>query len=68
VEAILTATKNVGPLVGLDVGQIRPGFLADLLVVDGDPTVDITILQQPARRRAVIKDGRFAHVNPAAYP
>ena len=29
---------------------------------------DITVLQQPERRRAVIKDGEFAYVNPAAYP
>ena len=67
-EAIHTATRNAAPLVGLDIGEIRAGALADLLVVDGDPTDDITVLQQPARRRAVIKGGTFAYVNPEDYP
>ncbi|ONH60667.1 amidohydrolase [Frankia sp. CcI49] len=68
VEAINTATRDLGPLVGLDVGQIRPGALADLLIVDGDPTTDITVLQDPGRRRAVLKGGEFAYVNPRLYP
>ncbi len=68
VEAIHTATRNTGPLLGLEVGQVREGYLADLFIVDGDPTEDITILQRPERRRAVIKDGAFAYVNPHRYP
>jgi imidazolonepropionase-like amidohydrolase len=68
VEAIHTATRNMGAVTGLDVGRLEPGFLADLLVVDGDPTVDVTVLQQPRRRRAVLKDGRFAYLNPDVYP
>jgi len=68
VQAIHTATLNMGPVAGLDIGQIRPGHLADLVIVDGDPTRDITVLQRPDLRRAVIKDGRFAYVNPRAYP
>ncbi|MGW1029450.1 amidohydrolase family protein [Streptomyces sp. NPDC002577] len=68
VEAIHTATRNMGSVTGLDVGQVREGFLADLLVVDGDPTADVTVLQRPDLRRAVIKDGRFAYVNPEVYP
>jgi len=67
-EAIHTATRNAGPLVGLDVGEVREGALADLLVVDGDPTADITVLQRPECRRAVVKDGVFAYVNPRIYP
>ncbi len=68
VEAIHTATRNMGPAVGLDTGEIREGFLADLVAVDGDPTADVTVLQQPRLRRAVIKDGKFAYVNPDLYP
>jgi imidazolonepropionase-like amidohydrolase len=68
VEAIHTATRNTGPLVGLDTGQVRDGFLADLLVVRGDPTADIDLLLEPSRRMAVMKDGTFAYVNPALYP
>jgi imidazolonepropionase-like amidohydrolase len=62
-EAIHTATRQLGPLVGLPIGQIREGYLADLVLVDGDPTKDITILQDPERRRAVLKGGEVAHVN-----
>ncbi len=68
VEAICTSTRNMGPLVRLDVGQVRQGALSDLVIVDGDPTTDITVLQDPQRRRAVIKDGRFVFVNPRFYP
>jgi len=67
-EAIHTATRNVGQAAGLDTGQVAEGYLADLLIVDGDPAADITVLQDPARRRAVLKDGAFAYVNPGLYP
>ncbi len=68
VEAIHTATRNLGPAAGLRTGQVREGFLADLLAVDGDPAADVTVLQRPGLRRAVIKDGTFAYVNPAIFP
>jgi imidazolonepropionase-like amidohydrolase len=67
-QAIHTATRNVAPLVGLDVGEVREGALADLFVVDGDPTADVTVLQDPARRRLVLKGGRVEWVNPEAAP
>lgn len=67
-EAIHTATRNVAPLVGLDWGEVSEGRLADLVVLDGDPTQDITVLGHPDRRRAVMKGGRFAYVNPALFP
>jgi imidazolonepropionase-like amidohydrolase len=68
VEAIHTATRELGPLTGLETGQIAAGYLADLLVVDGDPTEDVSILKDPARRRAVFKNGELAYVNPSVYP
>jgi imidazolonepropionase-like amidohydrolase len=64
--ALLTATINMGPLVGLPLGRIAEGMLADLLIVDGDPLEDITVLQQAKRRRGVIKNGTFAYLNPEA--
>jgi imidazolonepropionase-like amidohydrolase len=68
VEAIHTATRTIGPAAGIDSGQVAEGFLADLLLVDGDPTQDITVLQRPELRRAVLKDGAFGYVNPELYP
>ncbi|WP_262401490.1 amidohydrolase family protein [Actinomadura sp. CNU-125] len=63
-EAICTATRNMGPAARLDIGQVRAGYLADLLIVDGDPAADVTVLQRPELRRAVMKGGGFAYVNP----
>lgn len=40
-EALTAATKLGGELMGLEVGQVREGYLADLLLVDGDPTQDV---------------------------
>ena len=68
VEAIHTATSNAGPLVGLRTGRIAEGYLADLQVVDGDVTADVTLLQEPARRLAVMKNGAFEYVNPQRFP
>ncbi|MBI5618295.1 MAG: amidohydrolase family protein [Gammaproteobacteria bacterium] len=41
------------------LGRIKTGYLADLLIVDGDPLADLTILQDRRRITAVMKDGRF---------
>lgn len=68
VEALHTATRNTGPLVGLPTGQVAEGYLADLLIVDGDVSDDIAVLADPGRRRAVMKDGAFAYVNPRLFP
>jgi len=55
--AIAAATGQSAPILGIDAdaGTIQPGRCADLLVVDGDPTVDITALRQV---RAVLRSGR----------
>jgi imidazolonepropionase-like amidohydrolase len=50
--------------MGDELGQVKAGFLADLLLVDGDPTADVTVLQDRQRLRAIMKDGRF-HKDPA---
>lgn len=58
-EALSAATSLGGELMGMELGQIKPGYLADLLLVDGDPTVDVAILQDKARLRVIMKDGAF---------
>lgn len=65
-DALLSATREGGRIMmrAHELGQIQPGFLADLLLVDGDPLVDIRVLQEAARLLAVMKDGVF-HKAPA---
>jgi len=43
-----------------ELGTVQPGKLADLVVVDGDPLADISVLRDPARIALVVKDGRVA--------
>jgi imidazolonepropionase-like amidohydrolase len=38
-------------------GEIREGWLADLLLIEGDPFVDISILEDAERTLAVIMKG-----------
>lgn len=56
-EALVAATRLGGDLMGLDVGQIKEGYLADLLIVDGDPTHDVAILQDKGRIAMIMKGG-----------
>jgi imidazolonepropionase-like amidohydrolase len=43
-----------------ELGLVKEGYLADLLLVDGDPLANLAILRDPKRILAVMKDGRFA--------
>ena len=57
-EAITAATRTGAELLGLDeAGTLQAGKLADLVLVCGDPSADITLLQDPSRLR-VFKDGK----------
>ncbi|MFF3002252.1 amidohydrolase family protein [Kitasatospora sp. NPDC057940] len=68
VEALRTATSGNAELFRLSgrrdpyraapLGVIAPGAWADLLVVDGDPTTDLSVLADPERNlRLIVKDG-----------
>ena len=58
-EALVCATRYGAELMGLgdEAGQVRDGFLADLLLVDGDPVADVRVLQQRERLVAILKGG-----------
>ena len=41
------------------LGQLQPGFEADILVLNTDPLVDMTVFDRPEQHLlAVIKEGR----------
>ncbi len=60
-EALAAATRLGGEIMGMggELGQIKPGYLADLLLVAGDPTQDVAILQSKENLRAIMKNGVF---------
>ena len=65
-EALLTMTKHGGAAMDLpnELGQIQPGFFADLLLVNGDPLSDPKVLLDRSKLLAVMKNGEF-HRRPA---
>ena len=58
-EALLCATRDGGAAADPSgsVGTLESGKLADLVIVDGDPTADITVLQNADAITAVYKGG-----------
>jgi len=59
-DALAWATQNGGALAGFaGLGTLEPGKLADLLVVDGDPSVDPTSLCDVNRIRGVMSNGSW---------
>ncbi len=66
-EAIVGATKWGGEIMGMgnELGQVREGFLADLLLVDGDPLSNLRILEDRKHLLAIMKNGVFHKVPPA---
>jgi imidazolonepropionase-like amidohydrolase len=61
-EVLRWATRNGAELSGRghDLGLVEAGRIADLVVVDGDPSVDMSVLCDPRRILAVLKGGAFA--------
>jgi imidazolonepropionase-like amidohydrolase len=60
-DVLRWATVHGAELMGLagKAGTIRAGAYADLLVVDGDPLADVTLLEDPRRLLAIVKHGAF---------
>jgi imidazolonepropionase-like amidohydrolase len=61
-QALQAATGWAAECLGreADLGTVEPGKLADLVVVNGDPLADITLLRDINRIALVIKDGAIA--------
>jgi len=60
-DALVSATQLGGQIMGMgdELGLIRKGYLADLLLINGDPTRDVSLLQRKDHLLAIMKDGRF---------
>ena len=60
-QAIQAATGWAAECLGwsADLGTVAPGKLADLVLVQGDPLQDITVLQDRKRLKLVFKRGRI---------
>jgi imidazolonepropionase-like amidohydrolase len=58
-QALRAATATAAAVLRKDkeLGRIAPGYLADLVAVQGDPLADISVIERPA---LVVKDGRVA--------
>jgi len=59
-EALGCATRTGAAAMLLEgqAGEVKPGYLADLLVVAGEPHSDVRLLQSPANIKLVMKDGQ----------
>jgi imidazolonepropionase-like amidohydrolase len=60
-DVVRWATRHGAEAMGLgdDLGTIAQGKLADLLVVDGDPSSDISVLADTDNLLCIMKDGLF---------
>jgi len=56
-QAVRSATVEAATALGMggELGQVAPGFAADLIAVEGDPLADVSVL---GRVEGVIKAGR----------
>ncbi len=53
-DALKAATSVAGRVLHMDIGQVKPGWLADLIAVEGDPVKDVSALR---RVKFVMKGG-----------
>jgi imidazolonepropionase-like amidohydrolase len=44
-DALRSATSIAGKVLHMEIGQVKPGMLADLIAIGGDPTTDISAIR-----------------------
>ena len=65
-EALMSATKWGGEIMGIpNLGLVKDEYLADLLLVKGDPTRDVKLLQDRNNLLIIMKDGAY-HKHPSS--
>jgi imidazolonepropionase-like amidohydrolase len=60
-DALIAATQTAAHALGLgeQLGQLKPGFQADLLVVENDPTRDLAVLEEQRCILVVVHHGHI---------
>lgn len=59
-ETLSAATMLGGQIMNIpDLGLVKDGYLADLLLVDGDPVEDLRLLQEESNLLMIMKDGQY---------
>ncbi|MFN3218408.1 MAG: amidohydrolase family protein [Acidimicrobiales bacterium] len=68
IETLVAATRLGGELMdmGDELGVLADGYLADVLVVTGDPTEDVSVLEDADNLRVIMQGGSL-HKQPAAH-
>jgi imidazolonepropionase-like amidohydrolase len=58
-EVLRAATQFGGQLMDMPTGLLAPDYLADVLVVRGEPAADVSVLQDPGNLLAIMQNGAF---------
>ena len=66
-QVLRLATGNAGEVAAMSgknlpyqeggLGQVKGGFYADMILVDGDPTQDLSLMTNPDNFKVIMKDG-----------
>jgi imidazolonepropionase-like amidohydrolase len=59
-EALVATTRMAAEAIGIHerAGTLEAGKRGDVLVIDGDPLADVTVLQDAAKIAYVVKSGQ----------
>ena len=60
-EAMVCATRYGGEIMqmGHELGQVKEGYIADLLLVNGDPLKDLAMMVDENNLLIIMKDGNL---------